>query len=63
VAAAYARQTDRLKEIIRCVGFVSGGLPGSRLLERLAIVVSDDTVLRFVKLLPSADSDEYPVRS
>lgn len=63
VAAAYARQTDRLKEIIRCVGFVSGGLPGSRLLGRLAIVVSDDTVLRFVKLLPSADSDEYPVRS
>jgi transposase len=23
----------------------------------------DDTVLRFAKLLPSADSDEYPVRS
>ena len=63
VADAYARQTDRLKEIIRCVGFVSGGLPGSRLLARLAIVVSDDTVLRFVKLLPAIGSDEYPVRS
>src|ERR1700746_1412620 len=63
VAPAYARQTDRLREIIRCVGFVSGGLPGFRLLGRLAIIVSDDTVLRLVKLLPSSDSDEYPVRS
>lgn len=62
VAVAYARQTDRLKEIIRCVGFVTGGLPGSRLLARLAIVVSDDTVLRLVKL-PSPDSSECPVRS
>jgi hypothetical protein len=62
VAIAYARQTPRLKEIVRCVGFVTGGLPGSRLLARLAIAVSDDTVLRFVKL-PSPDPDECPVRS
>jgi transposase len=41
---------------------VTGGLPGSRLLARLAIVISDDTVLRFVKL-PSLDPDECPVRS
>ncbi len=52
VAAVYGRQTERLQEIVRCVGFVAGGLPGSRLLARLAIVISDDTVLRFVKLSP-----------
>jgi transposase len=62
VARSYARQTDRLREIIRCVGFVAGGLPGSRLLVRLAVIVSDDTVLRLVKLLPVADANEDPIR-
>ena len=62
VAHSYARQTDRLREIIRCVGFVTGGLPGSRLLVRLAVIVSDDTVLRLVKLLPLADANEDPIR-
>lgn len=61
VARAYARQTDRLREIIRCVGFVTGGLPGSRLLARLAIAVSDDTVLRCLKLPPVADAELEPV--
>jgi transposase len=31
-------------------------------LARLAIAVSDDTVLRFVKLLPFADSNKDPIR-
>lgn len=61
ITRAYGRQTDRLKEIIRSVGFVAGGLPGSRLLARLAIAVSDDTVLRLVKLLSVASSED-PVR-
>ena len=61
VALAYARQTDRLREIIRCVGFVTGGLPGSRLLARLAILVSDDTVLRLVKIAPAGESSHCPV--
>jgi hypothetical protein len=58
VARSYARQTERLREIIRCVGFVTGGLPGSRLLTRLAIGVSGDTVLRCLKVPPVADSEE-----
>ena len=62
VAAVYGRQTERLQEIVRCVGFVAGGLPGSRLLARLAIAISDDTVLRFVKLSPVTASKEDPVR-
>jgi transposase len=49
VVAAYARRTERLGNVIRLVGYNTGGLPGSRLLERLAIRVSDDTVLRSLK--------------
>jgi zinc-finger of transposase IS204/IS1001/IS1096/IS1165 len=62
VAAVYGRQSERLQEIVRCVGFVAGGLPGSRLLSRLAIAISDDTVLRVVKLSPVTASKEEPVR-
>jgi len=45
----YLRQTSRLTEIVRAVGYAAGGLPGARLLGRLAIRISDDTVLRRVK--------------
>jgi len=45
----YIRQTSRLAEMVRVVGYAAGGLPGARLLARLAIRVSDDTVLRRVK--------------
>ena len=43
------------------VGYVAGGLPGERLLARLAIVVSDDTVLRHLKR-PATDAT-VPVRN
>jgi transposase len=33
----YLRQTHRLAEIVRVVGYAAGGLPGARLLARLAI--------------------------
>lgn len=46
----YLRQTHRLAEIVRVVGYAAGGLPGARLLARLAIRTSDDTVLRRVKV-------------
>ncbi len=62
VAVVYGRHTERLQEIVRCVGFVAGGLPGSRLLARLAIAISDDTVLRLVKLSPVTAPKEDPVR-
>src|SRR5579859_1214227 len=45
----YIRQTNQLAEMVRVVGYAAGGLPGARLLARLAIRVSDDTVLRRVK--------------
>lgn len=62
IACVYARQTDRLREVIRCLGFVTGGLPGSRLLARLAISVSDDTVLRLVKLSVAVESHDDGIR-
>ncbi|MBY0502708.1 MAG: ISL3 family transposase [Bryobacteraceae bacterium] len=55
VARSYSRQTLRLGEIIRLIGYAIGGLPGQRVLERLAVCVSDDTVLRRIKA-PSAQS-------
>jgi transposase len=39
----------RLCEIVGLVGYALGGLPGERLLNRLGITSSDDTVLRRVK--------------
>jgi transposase len=44
-----ARQTTRLCEIVGLVGYALGGLPGERLLKRLGIKSSDDTLLRRVK--------------
>jgi hypothetical protein len=46
IARAYGRQTERASEIVRITGYVAGGLPGQRLLARLSIATSDDTVLR-----------------
>jgi transposase len=48
VARSYARRTNRLSEIVSAIGYVAGGLPGSRLLQRLAIQLSDDSVRREV---------------
>jgi transposase len=54
----YLRQTSRLAEIVRVVGYAAGGLPGARLLARLAIRTSDDTVLRRVKIPVSSDAKD-----
>ena len=62
IVSPHARRTDRLSGVIRFVGYSAGGLPGSRLLDRLAIQVSDDTVLRAVKQRPSPCGDAHPVR-
>lgn len=51
--ARYARQTARLSETIRLIGYVLGGEAGSRLTERLGMATSPDTVLRRVKLAPA----------
>jgi transposase len=61
VADPKARQTTRLCEIVGLVGYALGGLPGERLLKRLGIKSSDDTVLRRVKTRVRGAS-QAPVR-
>ena len=63
VAQVRARQTLRASEIIRLVGYVAGGRPGSRLLARLAISTSDDTVLRRVKHPPPDNVELASIRN
>jgi transposase len=62
IVRQYARRTDRLSEIVRVVGYAAGGLPGSRLLNRLAIAISDDTVLRAVTRPPHPVLASEPIR-
>jgi hypothetical protein len=38
---------------VRLIGYVAGGLPGQRLLARLCIATSDDTVLRRIRQKPA----------
>jgi transposase len=49
VVSPRARQTIRLRQIVGATGYALGGLPAHRLLQRLGISVSRDTILRIVK--------------
>ena len=62
IARVYGRQTERAAEIVRLIGYVAGGLPGHRLLARLSIGTSDDTVLRRVREQPREVS-AAPIRN
>ncbi len=61
VTRAYGRQTDRVSEIVRVVGYIAGGRPGQRLLIRLSIPTSDDTVLRRIRQAPVQPPASLPV--
>jgi transposase len=63
IARVYGRQTDRASEIVRLIGYVAGGLPGQRLLARLSIATSDDTVLRRLRQAPAEVPAGIPVRN
>lgn len=63
VAPAYGRQTGRTSEIVRLVGYVAGGNPGQRLLSRLSIPTSGDTVRRRVRQEPAQSPDSIPIRN
>jgi hypothetical protein len=59
---AYGRRSDRLETVVKVIGYSVGGLPGSRILDRLAIPLSDDTVLRAVKRANPSSGNTEPVR-
>lgn len=49
LAAPYARRTRRTAEIASLFGHSAGGRPGERLMRRLGMPASDDTILRQLK--------------
>jgi transposase len=63
VARVYGRQTERASEIVRLIGYVAGGRPGQRILDRLSIVTSDDTVLRRTRQSPLQEVRGLPIRN
>ena len=52
VVVAYARETNRARDLTLLIGHALGGLPGERLMSRLNMATSDDTILRRLKRLP-----------
>ncbi len=49
VTALYARRTGRVAELVRLLGHAAGGRPAERLMTRLGMPASDDTILRHLK--------------
>ncbi len=49
IARPFARRTSRVGEIVDHLGHAAGGRPAERLLRRLGVGASDDTVLRHLK--------------
>lgn len=49
IARPFARRTSRADDIVGYLGHATGGRPAERLLRRLGVGVSDDTVLRHLK--------------
>jgi transposase len=62
IASLRARETLRATQLVRWVGYAVGGLPGSRLLQRLAVPTSIDTVLRRVKAQSRPTQNDEKVR-
>jgi len=60
-ALAYARRTRRVSELARLVGVAAGGRPAERLLGRLGLRQSDDTILRTLKR-HAAQRQRQPLR-
>ena len=49
IAAPLARRTARATELVHLFGHGGGGRPGERLLKRIGMPTSDDTILRHLK--------------
>ncbi len=62
VAAPRARRTERATEIIYLFGHGVGGRPGERLIKRIGMPTSDDTILRCLKRGVKARRSEETTR-
>jgi hypothetical protein len=56
------RRTSRVVDLIRAVGHAAGGKPAERLLSRLGLPASDDTVLHHVKHRARTNTTRSPLR-
>lgn len=59
---SFARRTRRVAEIVGLLGHSMGGRPGERLMGRLGMPVSDDTILRQLKRAATVAHLNSPVR-
>jgi transposase len=62
IAAPLARRATRAAELVHVFGHGAGGRPGERLLKRIGMPVSDDTILRHLKRQAKANSNVTSVR-
>ena len=62
IAAPLARRTARAEELVHLFGHGIGGRPSERLLTRIGMPVSDDTILRHLKRQAKANAAATSVR-
>lgn len=62
IASPYARRTTRVAEIVGLLAHSTGGRPGERLMQRLGMSISDDTILRHLKRNAAPANGEVPAR-
>lgn len=61
LAVPWSQRTNRLRDVVRVIGHGMGGRPGERLLSRLGMADSDDTILRAIKRV-DVDTGAVPLR-
>ncbi len=62
IARPFARRTRRVSELAHLVGYAAGGRPAERLITRLGLPQSDDTILRQLKRHQAERGEATPVR-
>ena len=62
IAAPLARRTARTAELVHLFGHGVGGRPGERLLKRIGMPTSDDTILRHLKRRAKANRTGTSIR-
>jgi transposase len=62
IARPFARRTRRVSALAHLIGHAAGGRPAERLMTRLGLPQSDDTILRQLKRHEAERSEARPVR-
>ena len=62
IAAPHAQRTKRVGDLVQLFGHSAGGRPGERLMKRLGMPASDDTIIRHLKRRMAAFGAKTTVR-